>query len=66
MKNHSCALPLAKSLLISMMLVVALTIGGCSADAIMGPDEADGPTHQTSTNPRDPEPGNDDCEVGGC
>lgn len=55
-----------RSIVFAVLLAGASIVGGCSTDAIMGPDQAEGPTAQTSTNPYDPQPGNDDCSVGGC
>ncbi len=55
-----------KSIISAAAIVVALTLGGCSADAIMGPDTTDGPTLDARSEPHGQHPGNDDCSVGGC
>lgn len=56
----------AKSIFSAAVFVVALALSGCGADTIMGPEQSEGPAVNTSSQPHDSQPSNDDCSVGGC
>ena len=57
---------LSKPILSAAAFVVVLTLAGCSADAIMGPETAEAVTVDARSIPHGQHPGNDDCSVGGC
>lgn len=65
MKSFNLSKVLRSSAAVALF-VGTMVLGGCSADAIMGPDETEAPVVNTSTQPSDPQPSNDDCSVGGC
>lgn len=55
-----------RSAVFAAVFAGSLFLGGCSADAIMGPEQTEGPSVNTSSQPHDSQPSNDDCSVGGC
>lgn len=57
---------LSRPILTAAAFVVALSLAGCSADAIMGPETADAVSVDARSIPHGQHPGNDDCSVGGC
>ena len=55
-----------RSAFLAVVFAGSLALGGCSADAIMGPEQSEGPSMNTSSQPHGSHPDNDDCSVGGC
>lgn len=55
-----------RSALVAIFFIGSLAVSGCSADAIMGADQADAVSMDTRSIPHGQHPGNDDCSVGGC
>lgn len=57
---------IVKNLFAAVVFAAAVALGGCSTDAIVGPETTEGPSVEASSNPHYPVPPNDDCSVGDC
>lgn len=55
-----------RSAFFALLFAGSLVLGGCSADAISGPEQSEGPSMHAASQPHGSQPGNDDCSVGGC
>jgi hypothetical protein len=55
-----------RSAFLALVFAGSIALSGCSADAISGPEQNEGPAMHAASQPHGSQPGNDDCSVGGC
>lgn len=66
MKTYSTLAGKIKPIVCTIIFAAGFFLSGCSMDAISGPEESAAPYTNSTSQPQDPHPGNDDCSVSDC